>query len=138
MPSPDDMPRSLPVSVTPREFYGLSGEEPVLDERVDILAEVRQSAAAAHSRKVEQRHQQRGREALQTLSGAPLAVHGLQIGEASSTRQGTAPHQAVAQDGPLEELTAERTSHNDDGEQRTLGCDVTPVNNHHDKEAAAG
>lgn len=77
---------SLPVSITSCEFYGLSGEETVLDKHEDILTEVRQSAAAAHSREVEQRHQQRGREALQTLSGPPFTLQGLQIGEASSTR----------------------------------------------------
>lgn len=107
---------SLPVSVTSCQLYGLSGEEAVLDEHVDVLTEVRQSAAAAYSREVEQRHQQRGREALQTLPGAPFAIHGLQIGEAGSTREGAAPHQAVAQDGPLEELTAERTSNSDGGD----------------------
>lgn len=102
-------PSSLPGSVTSCDFYGLSREETVLNEKVDVLTEVRQSAAMADSSKVEQWHHQGGREVLQALSGSAFTLHGLQIGEACSTGQGTAPHQTVAQNGPLEELAEEKT-----------------------------
>lgn len=100
----------VPGSVPSCDFHGLSGEEAVLDEQVDVLAEVRQSAAVAYSGEVEQRRHQGGREALQALPGPALTLHGLQIGEASSTSQSAAPHQTVAQDGPLEEVAEERTT----------------------------
>lgn len=101
---------SVPGSVTPCDLYSLSREEAVLDELVDVLTQVRQSAATAYSSEVEQRHHQGGREALQALAGPAFTLHGLQVGEASSPSQSTAPHQTVAQDGPLEELAEERTA----------------------------
>lgn len=101
---------SIPGSVSSCDLYGLSREEAVLDEQVDVLTEVRQPAAMADRSKVEQRHHQGGREALQALSGPPFTLQCLQVGEASSASQSTAPHQTVAQDGPLEELAEERTT----------------------------
>lgn len=98
---------TVPGSIASCNVHRLSGEEAVFDEDVDILAELRQPAAVAQRSQVEQRHHQRRREALQILLCPPLALHRLQVGEACSPRQSTAPHQTVTQDGPLEELTEE-------------------------------
>lgn len=100
----------VPGSVVSRDVHRLSREEAVFNEDVNVLAELRQPAAAAGSGQVKQRQHQGCREALQTLPGPPLALHRLQVGEARPSRQSAAPHQTVTQDGPLEELTADRKS----------------------------
>lgn len=79
----------------------------LLDEGVDVLAELRQPAAAAQRGQVQQRHHQALREILEALLRPALALHRFQVSKARSTRQSAAPHQTVAQDGPLEELTEE-------------------------------
>lgn len=56
---------------------------------------------------MEQRRHQTLRETLETLLRPPLALHRLQVRQARSTRQSTAPHQTVTEDGPLKELTVE-------------------------------
>lgn len=95
----------LPSSVASAHIHYLSWEETIFDEAVDVLTELRQPAVAAQSSQVEHWHHQGLREALQALLRSLLALHGLQVGEAGSARQSTAPHQTVAKDGPLKKLT---------------------------------
>lgn len=95
----------IPGAVASADVDHLPREEAVLDEAVDVLAELRQPAAPTHGSEVEQRHHQGLGEALEALFGPLLTLHRLQVGEACTPRQSTAPDQTVAQDGPLEELT---------------------------------
>lgn len=103
----------IPGSIASCHVHRLSRKETVLGEHVDILAELRQSAPAAHGSEVEQRQNQRGWEAAKAEPGPPFAVHRLQVGEACSACQRAAPHQTVTQDGPLEKLTGDRKLHYD-------------------------
>ena len=74
---------------------------------------------------MEQRHHQTLREALETLLCSPLTLHRLQVSEARSTRQSTAPHQTVAQDGPLKEVTEEEEEEEEEEEGAQLLLNVT-------------
>lgn len=100
-------PGSVPDPVAPADLHHFSGEEAVLDEGVDVLAELHQPAAVAQRSQVEEGHQQRPGKAAQALPRTLLALHRLQVREARSPRERTAPHKAVAEDGPLKELTVE-------------------------------
>lgn len=108
-PQGGSTPPSLPSSVASSDLHRLAGEEAVLDVDVDVLAELGEPAAVANGCQVQQRKQQGGGEGLQAVASSPLALHRLQVGEARAAGQGAAPHQAVAQDGPLEELAAHDT-----------------------------
>lgn len=56
----------------------------------------------------QQRRQETHWEVLETDPGPALALQRLQVREASPTRQRTAPHQTVTEDGALEELTEDQ------------------------------
>lgn len=89
--SPDPCLCSVPGSIVSSDIHRLPGEESVFDEDVDVFTELRQPAAVALSGEVEHGHHQSLRETLETLPRSPLALHRLQVREARSSRQSTAP-----------------------------------------------
>lgn len=95
----------VPCPIASADVYRLAREEALFGVGVDVLAEFAQAAAEAERRQVQQRPHQGGRKVPEALLGPPFALDRLQIGEARSARQGAAPHQAVAKDGPLEKFT---------------------------------
>ena len=101
-----DHPEDLAVAplVLDDGLHDLAHEEAVVGEHVDVVHQVGHPAPLGPARQVEEGPLQGPRHGQQPLPGLPLALHRLLVGQVGLARHRAGPHQAVAEDGALEEL----------------------------------
>lgn len=100
----------LPGTRATDNIYHLSGKEALFDVGVHIIAYLVQSYAVCKCSKVQEGDHERSWKVLKILSGLPLALQSLLVGQARLSCHRTTPHQAVTQNGPLKKFTVEQNN----------------------------